>query len=379
MEFPEGEGGLSAGAMVSVHEASNERDGRAVVELLETHAIPAVLDRDIAGSVAGWQIAQADANRVLVPSQMRSKAAQVLHQHDYQTTRERGPDRRSQRFTPAFSASPFKPAEFSGAAVGVQARTGVGAEQTGQVAWSDAAEDVEDEGPIERGLPEPSSLRGRMIKALAAVAFGTAFQRAMELSLGVGGTQRLFGARAPILDEPWRLVTAGFVHGSLSHFVSNGLFAVVIGVVLFGTHRVGATAFVWLLSSIIGLCSETSLSSAALVIGASAGNYGLVGLWTRGQMQRAKVAALPVRERVRTIGVLLLLVPGALTPFSSTGTKIAVIAHAAGYLSGFLLGYIFHRRLDDEEPALERRSRLAGALTVAITSLAFASAAIQMW
>ena len=114
----------------------------------------------------------------------------------------------------------------------------------------------------------------------------------------------------------------------------------------------------------------------ATVIGASAGNYGLVGLWACGQLQRARAAALPTRERLRTLGVLLLLLPGAFTPFSSTGSRIAVFAHALGFVGGFVLGPVFLRRLHDQDGArtdrLVRRSRWAGGFAVVLTATAFA-------
>lgn len=350
--------------MIPVHDASTEGDARAVVELLEAHQIPALLDLDVDGSLLAWRSAtDQHAIEVLVPSSMISKATEVLHRHDYQTI---GLDKRPrQRFRIRFASSLAAPASSSPPEAEAEVH---------------AASEEEEEGPIEVPLPEAaSSLNTRLIAALGAIAFGAGLQRVLEWALSPAEVFRRFAARAPLYDEPWRLVTAGFLHSSVSHFVSNGLFGLLIGVVLFGTHLIGATALVWVLSSIAGLSAEAVLSPESFIVGASAGNYGLVGLWARGQMSRARVALLPRRERIRTIGLLLLLVPGALTPFSSTGTKIAVIAHAVGFLAGFLLGYPFERRLLVERfDEIRRRSHWAFAGALALVGAGFLFAGLSL-
>lgn len=108
------------------------------------------------------------------------------------------------------------------------------------------------------------------------------------------------------------------------------------------------------------------------VLGASAGNYGLVGLWAKGQLERSHRAMLPRWDRLRTVGVILLLVPGALTPVTSNGSRVAVLAHAVGFVAGFLGGYVFHRRLGPvEDPSIGRRARWAAILAFAFTVSSF--------
>ncbi len=352
--------------MIPVHDASSEGDARAVVSLLEAHQIPALLDLDLDGLVLPWRrSADQRVIEVLVPSSMISKATEVLHRHDYATIGGHPRQRFRIRFASSLALPVSKPVEH-GFEPPPPADT--------------IPEDEEETGPIEIPLPPAATpLNARLLAALGAIGIGAALQRVLETLLGPREVVERFGARSPVLQEPWRLITAGFIHGSLAHFVSNGLFALLIGVVLFGTHLMGATSLVWVISSIVGLGSEAVLSPAALILGASAGNYGLVGLWASGQLQRAKVSLLPRRERLRTIGVLLLLVPGALTPFSSTGTRIAVIAHAAGFLTGFLLGFVFQRRLVPSMAArIQERSRLAMVAAVAIVVTGFLFAGLSL-
>jgi membrane associated rhomboid family serine protease len=138
---------------------------------------------------------------------------------------------------------------------------------------------------------------------------------------------------------------------------------------------------VWLLSSVVGLATEASLATtAAMIVGASAGNYGLVGLWANGQLDRARHSLLPRRAVFQTIGLLLLLVPGALTPMTSTGTRVAVIAHAAGFGAGFLLGFLFKRRLLPEKfESIARRSRLALIIAASVMVAALTPAVLSLF
>ena len=136
----------------------------------------------------------------------------------------------------------------------------------------------------------------------------------------------------------------------------------------------------WLVASMLGLLAQLSTPDTILVAGASAGNYGLVGLWAKGQLERSALSLLPRRERLRTLGVLILLVPGALTPVSSTGSNVAVLAHVVGFVCGFLMGAIFHRRLGQApNPELEQRARYGLFISSAIVALGFLTALPAVW
>lgn len=354
--------------MVPVHDAKSVVEARTVAELLEKHHIPALVNLEVEGILFPWKDPPKNAAaRVLVPSQMLPMARDILKRAG----------REGQ-----------KPQASFGMRIGAQDSSYATQKSTFEMrgprtvvvpAHPTVEEDDDDTGPIDLELPEPSPLNQRVLVALLAIALGTAFQRIAEMAFGANGALEFFGARAPVLAEAWRLVTAGFLHNGPEHFISNAIFGLVIGVVLFGTHRIGATALVWLLASMIGLATEASLTAqAVLIAGASAGNYGLLGLWSNGQFDRARRSLLPSREKLRTMGILLLLLPGALTPISSTGTKIAVLAHLGGYLGGFLLGFVFKRRLVTEElPEITRRSSWAWVAAAAIVVVAFGTAFLR--
>ncbi|MCK6551041.1 rhomboid family intramembrane serine protease [Myxococcota bacterium] len=366
-----GEGAVSTGPMVAVVDTRSVVEARAVVELLEAHAIPALVNLEIEGIVFPWQAPQKDgAARVLVPSTMLTNARDVLRRAVPPTrTRVPPPPPPPISTRPPMSDVVSTPPLFSQAPRVFQLPERLEA--------PDLDDAYDDTGPIELPLPEPSPLARRLAIAMFAIIAGIGAQRVLETLFAPAGVMARFAAKAPILEEPWRLVTASFMHVTLEHFLSNAAFGLLIGVVLFGTHYVGATMLVWLLSSMVGLFAEASLSATgALIAGASAGNYGLVGLWAKGQLDRSRVATLPRREQLRTLGILLLLVPGALTPVTSTGSRVAVLAHVAGFAAGLLLGVVFERRVVPEEmPRLRKRSRAALWITIVLVALGVGLAA----
>ena len=370
MEAGEGENAVSTGPMVPVLASNDEGRSRAILTLLEAHGIPALLDADLQGAFVGFHDPVPSGwSQVLVPTSMRAEALRVLREHEGESDR-RGPP-------PMAFSIPVRntDAEFSSV---VPTSDELAALQQ-HIGLPDVAPvhglapgDLDDEEEPVDLLTENGSTQQRATLALGAIAFGVTLQRLLSFWVGPEAVLQRLAARAPILDEPYRLVTASFIHGGPGHLFSNALFGLIFGVVLFGTHGAGAAAFVWLVSSAGGMLAELALSPEALVIGASAGNYGLVGLWLRGQLERACLAPLPRRERLKTIGFLILLIPGALTPFSSSGSRIAVLAHVVGFFVGYGLGFVFNRRLlTDDFETIEERSRLAGLYAVVVVMVAW--------
>lgn len=339
-----------------VHRPSSEVDAERVIRLLESHHIPA-LSSDRLG--AGWAF-EARVAPVVVPAALREAALDLLR-------RQRRPP------PPAPSAPRPRPPT-----VGARPEPGGGAaprtepEPRPEPDPREPFEEAEPDRPIEPPEVVPTSHSWWLIVALLTIAGGIALQVSVDRWGGPRTAVELFGASARAWPQVERWITAGFVHGSSAHAIGNSLFGLIVGWATFHTHGVGSTAFVWLASSAFGIAAQTTLHPEAMVIGASAGNYGLVGLWARGQWERARRRALPRRERLRTFGVLLLLVPGAFTPFTSTGAPVAVTAHALGFCGGALAGLAFPRRLAPERVArVETRSMVAGWVAVGTTALAF--------
>src|SRR5262245_10149800 len=75
----QGEGAVSTGLMVPVHESKNVSEARTVVELLERHHIPALVNLEVEGILFPWKDPPKNgAAKVLVPSAMLPSAREVL-------------------------------------------------------------------------------------------------------------------------------------------------------------------------------------------------------------------------------------------------------------------------------------------------------------
>lgn len=322
------------GPFVPLTSAPNGRRAESLVRVLEKNGIPAWLAQDH----PAWS--KTGATWVMVPRGMLEPARRTLRTQ----SREPSP-------APGRVAAMAVPSREPGTVTreGMQVRAlRIPAPQTPPAVREPFPSDLLDEPAIPREKVRSSGTPFPVRLGLALAAFITPYvsQLAYDARHGAGAAARAFGARLPL---DWagvhRLVTAGWVHGSLRHAFWNAVFGVVLGVVLSGTHGIGATAAVWLLSSMAGIGAECWGTEGALVLGASAGNYGLVGMWAQSQL-RKPAPVLPHRKRIRVLGVLLLLVPGALTPFTSTGARVAVLAHVVGFVVGCVLGRAFEPRLD---------------------------------
>lgn len=354
--FEVGAGEVSLGHMIVICEAPTREAAAGAAQALESAGIPALVQSDVGGlpNIPSAMLVR-DGVWVAVPSSMAVDAVEALKDSGVRIVGAR-------RSAPIASA------------LGRAAR---------QVALArDPSEPLgalpeDDQQEVATPLPSSGPIMPRLMIAAGAIAFGALLQQLLVALIGREVLLSTLGATTTHADQLWRLVTAGFMHFSFSHHFSNALFGLIIGVVLFGTHRVGAVMAAWLVSSVVGMTAEMALSTTgALIAGASAGNYGLVGLWVRGQMQRAQQTLLPRRERLRTLGVVVLLVPGALTPVTSSGSRVAVMAHAAGFLAGLIIGGTFERRLAPARFAkidVYSKAAFVVAATLVIAAFAFAA------
>ncbi|MEY4477323.1 MAG: putative rhomboid family rane protein [Actinomycetota bacterium] len=76
-------------------------------------------------------------------------------------------------------------------------------------------------------------------------------------------------------EEPWRLITVAFVHGSITHILFNGYSLWVLGNLL--ERVLGPVRFltVFFVSSIAGSFAVLAFGSSSFVVGASGGIFGL--------------------------------------------------------------------------------------------------------
>jgi len=162
--------------------------------------------------------------------------------------------------------------------------------------------------------------------------------------------------------EYWRLVTAGFLHGSLIHIAFNSWALFVLGAQVeefYGTPRFLVIYFV---SSVAGFYLSARLNPG-LSIGASAGIMGLIG----GMVAFGHALGTPVGRHIRNqaLGWLAFnLVWGFM------GNQIDNSAHVGGFLGGLAVAWVAGSPVRSN-PAREAAWRVAAAVCVLLTAYCF--------
>ncbi len=136
----------------------------------------------------------------------------------------------------------------------------------------------------------------------------------------------------------WRVLTTGFVHGSVVHLTLNMWSLFVVGP--WASRAWGHTRALacFLVSSVLGVAASVAWAEAPVVVGASAGILGIAGgLWVArawGSLEiRSEVDAISVRG----LGLTLL----AMVALGFVVPMIAQAGHLGGLGTGALLGLIF--------------------------------------
>lgn len=151
-----------------------------------------------------------------------------------------------------------------------------------------------------------------------------------------GDLIRAGGAFAPALaaGEPWRLLSAIFLHGGLVHLLVNGVALRDIGHEVEVRDGHGRTLLVFLLAGAVGFAASSAWHPEVVSIGASGAILGLIGWWGVGVWKSPGGRGDAFRAaRLRALGIYLAVVFGAglLVP------GIDNMAHLAGLLTGALL------------------------------------------
>ncbi|KAL2485218.1 RHOMBOID-like 1 [Abeliophyllum distichum] len=135
--------------------------------------------------------------------------------------------------------------------------------------------------------------------------------------------------------EGWRLITCMWLHGGVFHLLANMLSLLVIGIRLeqeFGFVRIG---LLYLISGLGGSLLSALFIQSNISVGASGALFGLLGgmlseLITNWTMYANKVAALVTLVIIIAINLAVGILP-----------HVDNFAHIGGFLSGFLLGFVF--------------------------------------
>ncbi|ESR42340.1 RHOMBOID-like protein 1 [Citrus sinensis] len=135
--------------------------------------------------------------------------------------------------------------------------------------------------------------------------------------------------------QGWRLITCNWLHGGVFHILANMLSLLVIGIRLeqeFGFIRVG---LLYIISGFGGSLLSALFIQSNISVGASGALFGLLGsmlseLITNWTIYTNKIAAFLTLVVIIAINLAVGILP-----------HVDNFAHIGGFISGFLLGFVF--------------------------------------
>jgi rhomboid protease GluP len=152
------------------------------------------------------------------------------------------------------------------------------------------------------------------------------------------------------LAQPWRLVTAVFLHASLLHIVFNMWVLMDIGPQIEELYGSGRYFFIYIAGGIAGYLLSSGISGHASV-GASGALLGLIGVLLANTTGRRSAAAQILRRQLIR-WLVYIAVWGFLFP------GVDNYAHAGGFVAGFILGKL----MEDRPPSTPEARKWAYAL-----------------
>jgi membrane associated rhomboid family serine protease len=151
--------------------------------------------------------------------------------------------------------------------------------------------------------------------------------------------------------EPFRLLSAAFVHGGALHIFFNSGALLYLGRFVEGEFGSARFAILFVLSVIGGFALAVFWNPYVRVVGASGGIFGLIGAMTAMFLVR--------RDPVLKKAVVQMLIYALIMTFIFPG--ISVTAHLGGLATGVAVGFLFE---------LDRRRRTLDKLMVVLAVLA---------
>lgn len=150
------------------------------------------------------------------------------------------------------------------------------------------------------------------------------------------------------LQEPWRFVTAVFLHASILHIGFNMWFLMDVGPLLEELYGSARLIFIYVFTGICGYVLASLFASPA--IGGSGALLGLIGVLLAMSMGRQTAGMQMLRRQLIYLLVYILVIsflPG-----------ISLLAHLGGFVSGFALGKI----LTPQKPITPSERKVASVL-----------------
>jgi rhomboid protease GluP len=204
---------------------------------------------------------------------------------------------------------------------------------------------------LSRWMPQTSPVTYAML-AICCVMYALSFIITMKFSGGEGaggGIMNLggistqvsyrLGASLPLaydLSQPWRLVTAIFLHGGLLHIGFNMWVLMDIGPMVEEMYGSARYLFLYVVTGIAGYLLSSSMGH--LSVGASGALLGLIGVLLASTSGSKSMGAQALRSSLIR-WLIYLAVLGFLTRGSTDNW-----AHIGGFASGYVLGRLMPNR-----------------------------------
>jgi rhomboid protease GluP len=206
----------------------------------------------------------------------------------------------------------------------------------------------------EDGLPAT-----KLIAGMCIVVYG--LMMACDAASGAGPATVLWGFKTstsirfgellgpPIIDaEPWRVLSAVFVHANLLHIAMNMLSLINLGRTLEPHFRSARFLVLYLVSGALGFCATVWWrGELARSVGASGAIFGLLGAFIGALIIRRN----PGWQRVFGSNLIMAFMLGYMFP------NVDNAAHVGGFVAGVVLGLLLEL---ERQP--RRRDRLITAL-----------------
>ncbi len=155
--------------------------------------------------------------------------------------------------------------------------------------------------------------------------------RGFNIALYVLGGK--FWEAVSLQHQWWRLVTAGFLHGDITHILMNSWGLYVLGAQVEKIYETPRFLVIYFLSTVVGFYLSLRMSHSPS-IGASAGIAGLIGaMLAFGVVNRSRLGGI-VREYY--LQMVVFMIAMGLMP----GGHIDNAAHIGGLAGGFAVAYI---------------------------------------
>ena len=154
--------------------------------------------------------------------------------------------------------------------------------------------------------------------------------------LGASGTLPVFAE-----DRWWTLITANYLHGSLLHLLFNVFALRAVGKINIEIYAPGRLFLIYFLGGIFSM-AVSSLAGIPLTLGASGAICALIGSMSYDQWRASKG---DLKRRIASIGIWVALIV-------FTGLALPNVnnwAHAAGFVGGFLLGFLLWPKTAERE------------------------------